>query len=233
MGIWQKIDEMAQGSIFETLTGSVSRCLADKKVRQRDKTKNISFTIGVIVLGAKLAKADGRVSSEEVSAFKEVFDVPEKEKKNVARLFDSAKRNADGFEPYAKQIGEMFADRPEVLKNLLGCLYHIANADGEVTEAELNYLYSVCLYFGLSDDDFSSLGPDARPQVSSDPYQTLGADPEESPDAIKQKYRKLVKENHPDKLLSEGADEAAFEMANKRLAEINAAFRAIKETRAF
>jgi DnaJ like chaperone protein len=231
MGFWRKIDKLAQGSIFESLTGSVSNRLDNWQ--RKDKTQDVSFTIGVIVLGAKLAKADGKVTREEVSAFKEVFDVPENEKKNVGRLFDSAKNNVEGFEVYARQIGKMFNDRPEVLRNLLGCLYHIANADGEVTEGELSYLYSVCNHFGLSDDDFSNLGPDAQAMPSSNPFRTLGLEPSDDEATIKKKYRTLVKENHPDRLLAEGADDETFEKANRRLAEINAAYRAIKETKGF
>jgi DnaJ like chaperone protein len=233
MGLWKKLDRLAQGSVFEDLTRGISSRMSACSSSQRDKTQDVSFTIAVIVLGAKLAKADGKVTREEVSAFKEVFDIPENEKKNVARLFDSAKTKSDGFAPYAKQIGKKFADRPEVLKNLMGCLYHIACADGRVTEEELNYLYSVCLYFGLSKEDFEKFGLDALAQTSADPFKSLGVSPEDKAEDIKTRYRKLVKENHPDRLLSEGADEEAFNEANRRLAEINSAYRAIKETKGF
>ena len=110
MGLWKKLDRLAQGSVFEDLTRGISSRMSACSSSQRDKTQDVSFTIAVIVLGAKLAKADGKVTREEVSAFKEVFDIPENEKKNVARLFDSAKTKSDGFAPYAKQIGKKLAD---------------------------------------------------------------------------------------------------------------------------
>jgi DnaJ like chaperone protein len=61
----------------------------------------IAFTIGVIALGAKMAKADGVVTRDEVIAFKEVFKVPEREMENVSRIFNLAKQDVVGYEAYA------------------------------------------------------------------------------------------------------------------------------------
>ena len=102
-----------------------------------------AFTTAVTALGAKLAKADGRVSREEVAAFREVFHVPPDEVKNVARVFDQAKRSTAGFEAYARQIAYMFSNRPAVLEELLDALFHIAKADGGVEAGELAYLREV------------------------------------------------------------------------------------------
>ena len=84
-----------------------------------------------------------------------------------------------------------------------------------------------------SKEDFEKFGLDALAQTSADPFKSLGFSPEDKAEDIKTRYRKLVKENHPDRLLSEGADEEAFNEANRRLAEINSAYRAIKETKGF
>ncbi|MDP6067220.1 MAG: TerB family tellurite resistance protein, partial [Alphaproteobacteria bacterium] len=56
--------------------------------------RQVAFTIGVIALGAKMAKADGVVTRDEVAAFREVFHVPPAEGKNVARVFDQAKKDS-------------------------------------------------------------------------------------------------------------------------------------------
>ena len=103
----------------------------------RDNTQHIAFTIGVIALGAKMAKADGRVTRDEVDAFKRVFKVPPSETHNVARVFNMARQDSAGFEPYARQIAGLFQDKPAVLEELLLCLFYIAKADGKIHADEI------------------------------------------------------------------------------------------------
>ena len=85
--------------------------------------------MGVIALGAKMAKADGVVTKDEVTAFKDVFKVPDSEVKNVARLFNLAKKDVAGYDSYAKQLARLFQDDRETLKAVLDGLFHIAKAD--------------------------------------------------------------------------------------------------------
>src|SRR5690606_16747978 len=154
----------------------------------RDEAHSIAFTIGVIVLGAKMAKADGQVTRDEISAFKEVFQVPPEEMKNVGRIFNPARRDAHGFGPYARQLGQMFKGRPRVLEELLDGLFHIARADGKVAEAELEYLRKVAEAFGFGEADWAriraaNMGPDQR-----DPYTVLGVRHDADDETIKAAY---------------------------------------------
>ena len=114
-----------------------------------DPTKSIAFTIGVIVLSAKMAKADGVVTRDEIDAFKQVFRVPTHESANVARSSNQARRDSAGFEPYAKQLAGMFRDNPVVLEELLNCLAFIAHADGTLHPAEQTFLQEVSAIFRL------------------------------------------------------------------------------------
>lgn len=196
-----------------------------------DSAHSIAFTIGVIVLGAKMAKADGRVTKDEVSAFKEVFQVPPEEMKNVGRIFNQARRDAHGFEPYARQLGQMFKGRPRVLEELLDGLFHIARADGAVAEAELEFLEQVAAAFGFDEADWAriraaNMGPDQR-----DPYTVLGVPHDADAETIKSAYRKLVRENHPDKLIAQGLPEEFVAVANEKLATINQAYDEIRKRR--
>ena len=102
--------------------------------------KQIGFTIGVIVLSAKMAKADGKVTKSEIKAYKEKINVPDNEIKNVARLWDQAKKTTDGFEVYAKQISNLLEKNSSVLEELLNLLVIIAEADGKITNLEKIYL---------------------------------------------------------------------------------------------
>lgn len=196
-----------------------------------DNTKKIAFTIAVIALGAKMAKADGVVTKDEITAFRDVFHVPPHETQNVARIFNMARRDARGFEPYARQIAGMFRDRRAVLEELLHCLFHIAKADGVVHDLELAYLRKVARIFGFSEAEFDALraaelGPD-----KADPYRILGLDRSAGDDDVKSTYRRLLRENHPDSLMAQGMPQEFIDVANDRMATINAAYDRIKAER--
>ena len=195
-------------------------------------TRKIGFTIGVIALGAKMAKADGQVTPEEIRAFKRVFKTPPEEEKNVARIFNQAKQDPNGFEPYARQLARILADAPEVKEEVIDCLFIIAMADGTAHPDEMTFLAEVARIMGISEADFARIrathvGPD-----ESDPYQILGVDRDASDDEIKAKYRQLARDNHPDKLIAEGLPDEAIEVANQKISRINAAYEAIEKARA-
>jgi DnaJ like chaperone protein len=214
-----------------TQEGPLSRADGAAPEGGRAAAKEIAFTIAVIVLGAKMAKADGRVSRAEVDAFKEVFHVPPHERRNVGRLFDRARRDAHGFEPYARQIARMFHRRSPVLEELLDGLFHIAKADGRVDAQELDYLGRVGEIFGFSAADFdrirtAHLGPD-----EADPYVILGVTRGDDNAAIKAAWRKLVRENHPDRLMAKGLPKEFIDLANEKLGTINAAYDRIARER--
>jgi DnaJ like chaperone protein len=211
--------------------GPVATELDDPSLDDRSATRQIAFTIAVIVLGAKMAKADGVVSRAEVAAFKEVFQVPSHELRNVAQVFDQAKEDPAGFEPYAKQIARLFRKDHPVLEELLDGLFHIAKADGGVHEAEIVFLKNVANIFGLDENDFARireghLGPD-----KADPYTILGTNRMASNEEIKQAWRKLVRDTHPDKLMAQGLPHEFVELANEKLATINAAYDKVAKER--
>ncbi len=196
-----------------------------------DATLKISFTIGVIALAAKMAKADGHVSKDEVDAFKEVFHIPPHEMKNVGRVFDMARQDTAGYEAYAGQIGTMFRHSPQVLEDLLGALFHIAKADGVVHPAELEFLENVAGIFGFDAGAYDRLkstwlGPD-----KADPYVILGVDRSISDKDLKKAYHQLIKENHPDRLMADGVPQEFIDIANERLAAINTAYDKVEAER--
>ncbi len=242
MSIWGKIvggaAGFAIGGPIGALVGAVaghvydtSRAEAAESAGIQQPERQIAFTIGVIALSAKLAKADGVVTRDEVSAFKRVFKVPTGEEKNVARVFDLARKHAHGYEPYARQIGGLFRDNPPVLEELLDCLFHIAQADGRVSEDELDYLRSVADLFGLSRQSFDRIRAENIGADKADPYQILGVPHTASDEEVRAAYKQLVRENHPDKLIAAGMPEEFITVANDKLAAINAAYDRIEKER--
>src|SRR5471032_1250956 len=193
--------------------------------------REIAFTIGVIALGAKMARVDGEVSGSEVEAFRSFFHVPPGEERNVQRFFDLAKRDAAGFEPYARQVAALFPDAPEVLENVLEGLFDIAKADGKVGLEEAEYLAKVANIFGLSASRFERARAAAVGDVECEPCVVLGIDPLATDEQIREAWLRQVRANHPDRLMAQGLPEEAIKVANRKLALINDAYDRLRRQR--
>jgi len=193
---------------------------------QGDPRRRVSFTIAVIALGAKMAKADGEVTRDEVAAFNEVFSVPPGEEAHMRMIFDLARRSAHGFESYARQVGRLFADDKAVLEDLLGGLFHIALADGQLCAAEDAYLGEVARIFGFDGAAYARIrATHAGPphEEPEDPHAVLGVAVGASADEIRVAYHRLVRETHPDALIAQGLPPELMARATARIAKINAA----------
>ena len=191
---------------------------------QRLATRQIAFTVAAIALGAKMAKADGIVTRDEVDAFKQVFHVPQDEMQNVGRIFDQARKSSLGYEAYAEQIAGMFRRQPTVLEELLDGLFHIAKADGRVIDEEIEYLQSVATIFGFDAAKFARIRASHLGADKTDPFVVLGV-AHDAPNAdIKAAYRKLVRDNHPDRLIAKGMPKEFIDIATDKLAAINSAY---------
>ena len=236
MTIWGKIigsaTGFALGGPIGALLGGAAGHALDKfktkeKLPEELALKQIGFTIGVIVLSAKMAKADGKVTKSEIKAFKEKINVPDNEIKNVARLWDQAKKTTDGFEVYAKQISNLLEKKSSVLEELLNLLVIIAEADGKITNLEKIYLKEVSNIFGFSEQDFERICS-SKLDKHIDPYQTLGVLKDAPLEEIKNKWKTLAMKHHPDRLIAQGVPQDIIETNTYRLKEINNAWDLIK-----
>ncbi|WP_428686341.1 TerB family tellurite resistance protein [Reyranella sp.] len=193
--------------------------------------RQIGFTIGVIALGAKMARVDGQVSEVERAAFREFFQVPPGEEANVERFFDLAKRDVGGFETYARQVAALFPDAPEVLENVIEGLFSIAQADGKIDVAEADYLAKVANIFGLPSSRFERAKAAALGAVECEPCVVLGIDPLATDEQIREAWLRQVRANHPDRLMAQGLPEEAIAVANRKLALINDAYDRLRRQR--
>jgi DnaJ like chaperone protein len=223
MSIWTRISE-ALALVGDSI-GSFLVKLA--KTRVSAPEKSLGFTIGMIALGAKMAKADGIVTGDEVTAFKQVFHVPQSDLAAVARVFNLAKQDVAGYDSYARQIARLFHAKAATLENVMDGLFHIAKADGTLHPAELIYLENVAQHFGFGAHDFARIKARHASAGAADPYLILGMDRAAGLAAIKVRYRKLVRDNHPDKQIAAGVPEEMVVLATNRLARINAAYEQI------
>jgi DnaJ like chaperone protein len=191
-----------------------------------DARRRIAFTIAVIALGAKMARADGAVTRDEVAAFREVFQVPRGEEDHVRLVFDLARKSTAGFESYARQIGRLFAGDHAVLENLLGGLFHIALADGRLCPDEDAYLREVAKHFGFSAGDYTRIRAHhvGVEEGAEDPHVILGVGRNASLSAIREAYHRLVRASHPDLVIAQGLPPECVALATARVARINAAY---------
>jgi DnaJ like chaperone protein len=224
MSIWKRISDalaaLAQGeglsAVFEKLRTPPERTIA--------------FTIAVIALGAKMAKADGLVTRDEVTAFRQVFHIPASETQNAARVFDLARKDVAGFDLYAARIRDMFGAGHQALVDLLEGLFYIAVADGRYHPNENVFLEEVARIFGVQSRDFVNMRARFVPDENPDPYCVLGVDPTADAETVRQAWRALVREYHPDRMIARGVPEEAMKLAEKRLIQANWAYEEILNT---
>jgi DnaJ like chaperone protein len=227
MSIWTRIAD-----VIASVGGSVAGFLQSIVARNpAPPEKSIAFTIGMIALGAKMAKADGVVSETEIAAFKQVFHIPEGELAAVARVFNLAKQDTAGFETYARQIARLFSAQHEVLEDVLDGLFHIAKADNAFHPGEHGFLAQVADIFGFTPQDFARIRA-RHVSVPDDPYLILGVPRDAADEDIRRRYRDLVREYHPDRHIAAGVPEEMIEIATARLQKINEAYDRIMKEKA-
>ncbi len=202
------------------------------------EARRLAFTTALVALAAKLAKADGVVSRVEIDAFKRAFDLGDQDRRRVAELYNEAKNTPHGFEDYARQIAELLDYDHALLEELLDGLFAVAAADGRFHPAEESFLARVAEIFGFSRAEFETAksrwrASRAPQEQRPDPYAVLGVSPDASEQEIKEAYRRLVRDYHPDRLVALGLPEDFVKLANEKLAAINAAYETIKKQRGF
>ncbi len=189
-----------------------------------------AFSVALIALSAKMAKADGVVVPAEVTAFQEVFDIPPEDFEAVSRLYNLAKADVAGYEAYARQVAEMFADDPDTREDLIDALFHVAKADHALHPRELAFLEEVGRILGFSGPAYARI--EARHvRRPDDPYAVLDLDAEASDAQVKARWRALVASHHPDRIAGRGLPPAAVKLANDRVAALNAAYGRIAQMR--
>ncbi len=221
MSIWTRISDAIAGLLAR---GEGLIALFE---RRDAPERSVAFTIAVISLGAKMAKADGRVNPSEVAAFRQVFYIAPEDEAAAARVFNLARQDIAGFEAYAARIARMFRRRPRVLEDILEGLFFIAVSDGGYHDAEEGFLRRVAEIFGVAPQAFDCI--EARHVVGDgrDPWRVLGVPRDADVATIRARWRTLVRQNHPDRMIARGLPPESVALANTRLAAINAAWEEI------
>ena len=187
------------------------------------------FAIALIILTAKLAKADGQVSKEELIAIKNKLKIPDHEIGQVGKIFNKAKEDSLGYEPYAQQITQIYKNNPAVLDEVINILFYIAEADGKVSESEIAMIRNIARIFGINQSQFEGIRESRKGSDKLNPYVVLGCDPNDDFASIRKKYLNLTKAHHPDVLMSKGVPNEVIEESKKKMRAINSAFDQIEK----
>lgn len=189
-----------------------------------------AFTIAVIALSAKMAKADGVATRIEAEVFNHIFRAPPEQASRVKEVYDRAKADITGFESYAGQIAAMLVGETELKRDVFEALFAIAAADGIFHGDEEAYLKTVAQRFEYSDAEYRSIRA-LFVHDEMDPYVILGVARNSDNDTIKRRYRDMVREHHPDMQIARGVPQEFIDIADRALASINAAYDEIRRER--
>jgi len=228
---------LSLGGPFGMLLGSI---IGGKISRARSGARNFGtfaqpqqvFALSLIVLSAKLSKADGQVSKEELIAVRDKLKIPENEIEQVGKIFNKAKKESAGYEPYAQQIAQIYKNNLNVLEEVINILFYIAEADGNVSQSELDMMQNIARIFGLNQAQFNSIKESRKSSDKLNPYIVLESKPEEDLQVIRKRYLQLSKEHHPDILISKGVPQEVIEESKKKMRAINSAWDQIQKLKA-
>ena len=236
MSIWGKIFGGTSGFVLGGPLGGLLGIFAGhaidkfnrKKLPESIAVKQVNFTIGVIALSAKMAKADGIVSNEELNAFKKGLIINQNDLKNVEKVWNFAQQSENGFEIYARQLANLFKPSSFILENLIHLLFSIAISDGKITIKEEEFLKKVSDIFGFDEKKFNFL-KEIYSNDENNPYAILQSNISDTIDQINKKRISLLKKHHPDVLIAKGQPLEFVEKNNHYVKMINKSWEFIRK----
>lgn len=234
MSIWQRIGEFVVQISATARSGAADLAEGVRRIFAGDPElrRKVAFSVAMIALSAKMAKADGVVTQDEVRAFQQIFDVPKAEARNVARLYDLAQADTAGFEAYAERMATLCGSgKPNcrMLEDVIDGLFHIAKADGLLHEREGRFLHRIAEIFRISEQHYQTILARHVDLGKADPYAVLGIEHGASFEDVRKRYRSLVASNHPDRLIARGVPHEFVAIATTRLAAINGAYEILEK----
>ena len=199
-----------------------------------NEKNQVAFFAALFACLAKLAKADGRVSKEEIQAvdrfIKERFKFDPDQRKFAIEIFNRAKDDNNSYEDYAYQLSDLLRANKNALLVFYELLFELAMADGVLHEKEKDLLRRTTHIFDFDPGIFENLKSQFE-DSKVNPYIVLGVSENMDFEEIKRVYRRKRKEFHPDTLISKGLPEELIERAKEKFIEIQEAYETIERER--
>lgn len=224
------------GAVFgHTFDTSGEHYYRDERSRlSYNEQSQLTFFLATFSMLAKLAKADGEISTEEIHSIENFMvrdlNLDPEGKKIAMKIFHSAIDAPATFQDFATQFYNHFHHQPQLLELMMDVLLRVSVADGILSESEETLIFSAARIFNFGEQKYREL----RSRYAEDftkYYAILGSDKSDSDEHIKKRYRKLVKEYHPDKIAAKGLPEEFTKFAHDKFREIQEAYDTIKRER--
>ena len=248
MGWFGKMTFGTMGLLFGGPLGaiiglSLGHHLVDKKaeysqsgaVPPKSEQAQAAYFVCIFSILGKIAKADGVVTNDElkvVDDFINGMNISETEKQFAKQVFNEAKNSNYSVEDFASQFYQINRGQPAVLHSFLDVLFRVAAADKVLHPAEEDALKKVKDIFQINDKQFSDIKSIYFTDVDRY-YKLLSCSVDSSNDEIKKSYKKLVRDFHPDTIVSKGLPEEFTEFAASRFREIQEAYEKVRKERGF
>jgi DnaJ like chaperone protein len=194
----------------------------------------MTFFVATFSMLAKLAKVDGHISPEEIRTIEEFMardlNLNPESKRFAAQILETAIESPMSFQDFAGQFYQHFQQQPQLLDLMIDVLFRLSVADGSLSASEENLIRSAAGIFNFGEQKYKELRSRYAPDFERY-YAILETDSTATDEEIKQQYRKLVKEYHPDMVASKGLPEEFTQFAHDKFREIQEAYDAVKKER--
>ena len=206
----------------------------EQRLEYAEQTQAAYFVSLFSILG-KIAKIDGVITRDEIAVVQKFINglqIHDTEKRFAKQIFNEAKDSHYSLEDFAFQLYQATRDHPVILLSFLDLLFRVVAADGTFHPAEESALKGIARVFGISEGQYKNLKTAYFNDIDKY-YGVLNCSPESSNEEIKSQYKKLVKDFHPDTIVSKGLPEEFMDFAAKRFREIHEAYEHIRKERNF
>ena len=237
------------GHNFDAGLKKTDRLGYEGDLSERERVQTVFFTAAFSVMG-RLAKVDGRVTEDEIQVANAVMDqmgLGPEQRRMAQRLFNEGKAPDFPLDDVLDQLRRECRRRHSLLRLFLEVQFQAAYADGAIHAEERRLLHHIAMTLGFDEREFDVIegrvraeqhfrrGPDRNIRGLSlqDAYAVLGVRPDADADAVKKAYRRLMSQNHPDKLVAKGLPEEMLKVATEKTQEIKAAYERIREAKGF
>ena len=194
-----------------------------------------AFFISLFSILGKLSKIDGVVTRDEIAIVQDFIDslpIEGREKQFARQVFNEAKNSPYAIEDFAMQLYQAIEAQPALRISFFDLLFRIAAADGEFYPAEESALKNIKEIFKITDKQYEDIKAVYFKDIGKY-YKILNCTPESSNQEIKSSYKKLVKDFHPDRIVSKGLPEEFIDFASNRFREIQESYEKIRQERNF